>query len=80
MEEEVEKPDEIEQDDSQPLPIQIINNQIQILISVYDLDDSVYEALMEDKIKVMSKAFKVILKAQNALEKMLKPPNLSDNS
>jgi len=80
MEEEVEKPEEIEQDDSQPLPIQIINNQIQILISVYDLDDSVYEALMEDKIKVMSKAFKVILKAQNALEKMLKPSNLSDNS
>jgi hypothetical protein len=80
MEEEVEKPDEIEQDSSQPLPIQIINNQIQILISVYDLDDSLYEALMEDKIKVMSKAFKVILKAQNALEKMLKPSNLSDNS
>ncbi len=80
MEEEVEKPDEIEQDSSQPLPIQIINNQIQILISVYDLDDSVYEALMEDKIKVMSKALKVILKAQNALEKMLKSSNLSDNS
>lgn len=58
-------------EEGQPYPIQIINNQVELIVSVLDVDDEIYDDLKTEKIMVMSKAFKLIHKAQKALDKFL---------
>jgi hypothetical protein len=58
-------------DTGQPYPIQIINSQVELILSVMEMDDLLYDDIKADKIVVISKAFKVIHKAQKALDKFL---------
>jgi hypothetical protein len=58
-------------DVGQPYPIQIIENQLQVIISVLDVDEGIYTDIAADKAVVLGKAFKLIYKAQKALDKSL---------
>ena len=55
----------------QPYPIQIIENQLEVIISILDVDEGVYTDIAADKAVVLGKAFKLIYKAQKALDKFL---------
>lgn len=49
--------------------LSIIEVQLTAINSVIDLDESIYEGLQDDKIKVISSAMKLILKIQRELIK-----------
>ena len=58
-------------DVGQPYPIQIITSQLELIGNIIELDETMYDDMKADKIIVISKAFKVIHKAQKALDKFL---------
>jgi hypothetical protein len=57
------------QDDINPLSI--IDNQLDVVTYLNQIDNDTYDKLLEDKIKVMTRALKVIYKAQESLLKDL---------
>jgi hypothetical protein len=55
----------------EPYPIQIINSQLEVIITILDVDKAIYSDIAADKAVVLGKAFKLIFKAQKALDKFL---------
>jgi hypothetical protein len=51
--------------------LDVIDSQLDIIIYVSDIDNDMYDTCLADKIKVTTKAFSVILKAQAKLLKNL---------
>jgi uncharacterized membrane-anchored protein len=51
--------------------LDIIDNQLIVISSVSDLDDSLYDKLAEDKVKAVVNAMKIILKVQANILKTL---------
>jgi hypothetical protein len=51
--------------------LDVIDSQLDIIIYVSDIDNEMYDTCLADKIKVTTKAFSVILKAQAKLLKNL---------
>ena len=50
-------------------PLDVIDNQLAVIGNVADLDHSVYDECLEDKIKVITRALKLIFKIQGNLLK-----------
>jgi hypothetical protein len=51
--------------------VAVIDSQLDVINYVADVDNSLYETALDDKIKVTTKAFSVILKAQAKLLKII---------
>lgn len=50
-------------------PFRVIETQLDIVNSIYDLDESMYSELREDKLKVIVRALRIIYKIQSNLLK-----------
>lgn len=60
-----------EQDIFRNEKIEIIENQLWIIQSLIDTDNTIYDEFVEDKIKTISKAIRVIQKCQDKIYKDL---------
>jgi len=52
----------------------IIDNQLGVIASMGEIDASLYDEAQEDKIKVVSRAFNIIYRAQARLLKQIRQP------
>ena len=68
MEEDLILGDE-EQERDEINPLDVIDCQVMIINNVSELDNSVYDECLEDKIKVITRALKLIYKIQGNLLK-----------
>ena len=70
MEEDLILGDEIEDDeDYKPNALAVIEKQLDVISYVSELDNSVYDECLEDKIKVITRALKLIYKIQGNILK-----------
>lgn len=55
--------------DDKPSPLAIIEKQLDVITYVSEIDTEIYDQCMEDKIKVITRALRLIYKIQGQLMK-----------